>query len=96
MLAGGRSRRFGADKSDALLNGKSLLAAGITSVFGEFERGDVIAIEDPKGRMIAKGMVEYDKAECEKIRGLRSEEVARRLGHLPRSAVIHRDQMVIL
>lgn len=98
---GGRMRFNGSLRVDdgavqALQNGKSLLAAGITSVFGEFERGDVIAIEDPKGRMIAKGMVEYDKAECEKIRGLRSEEVARRLGHLPRSAVIHRDQMVIL
>ena len=98
---GGRMRFNGSLRIDdgavrALHNGKSLLAAGIIEVFGKFERGDVIAVEDAQGRMIAKGMIEYDQAECEKIKGLRSEEVADRLGELPRSAVIHRDQMVML
>lgn len=98
---GGRLRFSGSIRVDdgavkALETGNSLLAAGIIGVFGNFERGDVIAIEDAKGRMIAKGMVEYDREDCEKIRGLRSEEVGRRLGHVPRSAVIHRDQMVML
>ena len=98
---GGRMRFNGSILVDdgavrALHNGKSLLAAGVIEVFGAFERGDVIAIEDAQGRMIAKGMVEYDSPDCEKIKGLRSEEVADELGHLPRSAVIHRDQMVML
>ena len=98
---GGRLRFNGSVRIDdgcvaALRNGKSLLAAGITQVTGDFERGDVIAIEDSTGRMIAKGMVEYDYDECEAIKGLRSEQVAERLGHLPRSAVIHRDQLVVL
>ena len=80
----------------ALHNGKSLLAAGIIEVMGNFERGDVIAVEDAQGRMIAKGMIEYDVADCQRIKGLRSEEVAETLGSPPRSAVIHRDQMVML
>ncbi|SMQ61577.1 glutamate 5-kinase [Altererythrobacter xiamenensis] len=81
---------------EALKNGKSLLAAGIIEVTGDFERGDVIAIKDKEGRMVAKGMSEYDYDEADAIKGLRSDQVADRLGHLPRSAVIHRDQLVIL
>lgn len=98
---GGRMRFNGSVRVDAgavkaLRSGNSLLAAGLTDVFGKFERGDVIAVEDPEGRMIAKGMVEYDSPQCEAIKGLRSDEVATQLGAIPRSAVIHRDQMVLL
>ncbi|WP_086607961.1 glutamate 5-kinase [Erythrobacter donghaensis] len=98
---GGRLRFNGGIKVDAgcvsaLARGKSLLAAGITGVYGDFERGDVIKVEGPDGRLIAKGMVEYDWDECDAIKGLRSEEVADRLGYLPRSCVIHRDHMVLL
>ncbi|MDP5104491.1 MAG: glutamate 5-kinase [Erythrobacter sp.] len=81
---------------DALYRGKSLLAAGIIGVSGDFERGDVIKVEGPDGKLIAKGLVEYDWDECHAIKGLRSEEVAVRLGHLPRSCVIHRDHLVLL
>ncbi|MFU7527742.1 glutamate 5-kinase [Qipengyuania sp. ASV99] len=98
---GGRMRFNGSLRIDdgavaALNSGNSLLAAGLTQVLGKFERGDVIAVEDALGRMIAKGMIEYDSADCDKIKGLRSGEVEAVLGHVPRSAVIHRDNMVIL
>ena len=98
---GGRLRFNGALVVDegcvaALRNGKSLLAAGIVKANGNFERGDVIAIEDEQGRMIAKGMVEYDQDEVDAIKGLRSDAVKDRLGYLPRSSVIHRDQLVVL
>lgn len=98
---GGRMRFNGSIRVDdgavrALHNGKSLLAAGIIEVMGNFERGDVIAVEDAQGRMIAKGMIEYDATDCQQIKGLRSEEVAETLGSPPRSAVIHRDQMVMM
>lgn len=98
---GGRLRFNGGITVDAgcakaLTRGKSLLAAGITAVYGNFERGDVIKVEDPNGRVIAKGMVEYDWNECDAIKGLRSDELAERLGHLPRSCVIHRDHMVMV
>ncbi|MDC8754141.1 glutamate 5-kinase [Erythrobacter sp. sf7] len=98
---GGRLRFNGSIRVDqgcveALHRGKSILAAGIIGVSGEFERGDVIKVEDPDGKMIAKGMIEYDWDECDAIKGLRSEEVAERLGHLPRACVIHRDHLVLL
>ena len=98
---GGRLRFNGAVRVDngavkALQDGNSLLAIGVTEVFGKFERGDVIAVEDQEGRMIAKGMVEYDSHQCNVIKGLRSEKLADALDQIPRSAVIHRDQMVLL
>ncbi len=98
---GGRMRFNGSVRIDAgavkaLRDGNSLLAAGLTEVYGKFERGDVIAVEDSEGRMIAKGMVEYDSPQCEAIKGLRSDEVSEKLGSIPRSAVIHRDQMVLM
>jgi len=98
---GGRLRFRGSIMVDkgcvaALRRGKSVLAAGIIGVSGNFERGDVIKIEGPNGRVIAKGLVEYDWDECDAIKGLRSEDLAERLGHLPRSCVIHRGHMVLL
>lgn len=98
---GGRLRFNGSIRVDrgcveALHRGKSILAAGIIGVYGEFERGDVIKVEGPDGKVIAKGMIEYDWDECDAIKGLRSDEVAERLGHLPRSCVIHRDHLVLL
>jgi len=98
---GGRQRLKGALTVDAgcaraLLKGGSLLASGIKGVEGEFSRGDPIAVLDPVGKPVAQGLAEYDADEVERIRGRRSEEHQQLLGYAPRSAVIHRDQLVLL
>ncbi|HMP56774.1 MAG TPA: glutamate 5-kinase [Novosphingobium sp.] len=98
---GGRLRLRGqlavdAGAAGALLRGSSLLAAGITGVSGEFRRGDAIAVVDPEGRVIAHGLAEYDAGECAAICGRQSVEQEALLGYAPRSAVVHRDQMVLL
>ncbi|WEK48019.1 MAG: glutamate 5-kinase [Candidatus Andeanibacterium colombiense] len=98
---GGRMRMLGvldvdAGCAKALVKGGSLLATGITKIAGTFERGDPVAIHDPSGRLIARGLAEYSSAECEKLRGTRSDEHAALLGYAPRSAVVHRDQLVLL
>ena len=80
----------------ALAKGASLLAAGITHVDGEFERGELVLIRDGDGCAIAQGLAEYSAQKCRKIAGLRQAEQAEALGHAPRSAVVHRDQMVML
>lgn len=80
----------------ALAKGASLLAAGITHVEGEFERGELVLIRDSDGCAIAQGLAEYSAQKCRKIAGLRQAEQADALGHAPRSAVVHRDQMVML
>jgi glutamate 5-kinase len=43
----------------ALMSGKSLLPAGVRKVDGT-ARGDTVAIVDPDGREIARGLVAYD------------------------------------
>ncbi|MBO9499281.1 MAG: glutamate 5-kinase [Novosphingobium sp.] len=98
---GGRMRMLGvldvdAGCAKALAKGGSLLATGITKVVGSFERGDPVAIHDPAGKLIARGLAEYSSAECAKLKGTRSDEHAALLGYAPRSAVIHRDQLVLL
>jgi glutamate 5-kinase len=98
---GGRMRMMGKLTVDlgcakALVKGGSLLATGITKVEGEFERGDPVQVQDNTGRLIAQGLSEYNSDECGRIKGRRSEELAVLLGYAPRSAVIHRDQLVLL
>jgi glutamate 5-kinase len=80
----------------ALQTGKSLLAAGLIGVEGQFRRGDAVDVLDADGRAIARGLVGYDAADARLIAGKRSDAIAGLLGHAPRSAVIHRDQMVLL
>ena len=80
---------------NALHSGKSLLPAGVRKVTGNFSRGDTVAILDPDGREVARGLVAYDAADAVKIAGLKSGEIAARLGYEARAAMIHRDDLVV-
>ena len=98
---GGRLRLRGALVIDAgaaraLGKGSSLLAAGVIRVEGEFQRGDAVAIRSDAGETLAHGLAEYDALECARLMGHNSADHAALLGYAPRSAVVHRDQMVLL
>lgn len=98
---GGRLRLKGAlvidaGAAQALAKGSSLLAAGVVQVEGEFLRGDAVAIRNLAGETLAHGLAEYDAAECARLMGTHSTQHAALLGYAPRSAVVHRDQMVVL
>ena len=80
----------------ALGKGASLLPAGAKSVTGSFARGDVVDIVGPTGVAVARGLSEYDSVSVARIAGLKSEAIAAALGHAPRSALVHRDHMVML
>ncbi|WP_448582946.1 glutamate 5-kinase [Thermaurantiacus sp.] len=95
MVVEGRLR-VDAGAAQALGQGRSLLAAGITAVEGGFARGDAVDVVAPDGRTIARGLVAYDAEEVSRIAGKRSDAIGAILGYAPRSAVIHRDQMVML
>ena len=75
--------------------GSSLLAIGIQSVVGEFKRGSVVAIVDPDGNEIARGLCNYPSADVEKIIGVSSDQIAQILGHRPYESVVHRDNMAV-
>ncbi|WP_340265461.1 glutamate 5-kinase [Sphingobium mellinum] len=80
----------------ALSKGNSLLPAGVLRVEGLFARGDVVDILAEDGRVIARGLSEYDSAEAARIAGKRSDDIAALLGHLPRSVLVHRDHMAMV
>lgn len=98
-LAGGLTARgalhVDAGAARALTEGRSLLAAGVTRVEGEFARGDLVTIEGPAGT-IARGLAEYDAAEATRLVGRRSDEQAAILGYAPRAALVHRNHMALL
>lgn len=80
----------------ALRQGKSLLAAGVIGVEGAFQRGEVVAVAGPDGTVAAHGLVAYDAGDAMTIKGLRNDRQEAALGYTPRSAMIHRDQLVLL
>ena len=56
----------------------------------------MIEIRDENGLTIARGLAEYDALDCARIIGHRSSELEALLGYAPRSAVVHRNQMVLV
>jgi glutamate 5-kinase len=98
---GGRLRMRGfihvdAGAAAALAQGASLLAAGVVRVEGAFVRGDAIAVVGPEGVELARGLSEYDAAECAALAGHHSRDHAAILGYAPRAALIHRDHLVVV
>jgi glutamate 5-kinase len=76
--------------------GRSLLAAGITGTQGDFKKGDVVALCDAEGIVVARGLSNYSSGEVERVKGLKSEKIAQVLGHRPYEEVIHRDNLAIV
>lgn len=79
----------------ALNQGRSLLPIGVTKITGEFERGDTVAITDPDGREIARGLSGFDSDDARLAMGKRSDMIVELLGVGSRSELIHRDNMVL-
>ncbi len=79
----------------AMLSGKSLLPAGILAVSGDFERGDPVNIVGPQGVTFATGLVRYNNREADAIKGRKTTDIAAIIGHEPRAALVHRDDMVL-
>lgn len=75
--------------------GKSLLAAGITEIEGEFERQAAVQLCGPDGQEVARGIVNYGRTELQQIQGHHSEEIAQILGYDGAETVIHRDNLVV-
>jgi glutamate 5-kinase len=78
-----------------LQRGKSLLASGITATTGQFDRGDLVMVRDPKGGEIARGLSNYGSDELRLIMGKKSSEFEKVLGRPSYAEVIHRDNLVI-
>ncbi len=71
--------------------GRSLLAAGIVGVEGDFDADDAVEVVDLDGRVLAKGLSHLSAAAVRVIAGRRSDELTVGSGE-----VVHRDDMVIM
>ncbi|MDQ7975518.1 MAG: glutamate 5-kinase [Rhodocyclaceae bacterium] len=76
--------------------GKSLLPIGMTAVEGDFSRGDVIAIRDPQGLELARGLANYSSAEARLLCRKPSSEFERLLGYAAEPEMVHRDNLVLM
>jgi glutamate 5-kinase len=76
-------------------DGKSLLPIGVVEVVGEFERGEVIAVLDPEGRELARGLVNYSASDARRIARRPSSEIESLLGFVEEPELIHRDNLVL-
>ncbi|HOJ71378.1 MAG TPA: glutamate 5-kinase [Syntrophorhabdaceae bacterium] len=76
--------------------GKSLLPSGIIGTVGEFSRGDCVELKGIKGRVIARGITNYSSSDINKIKGIKSVDIEKKLGYKYTDEIIHRDNMVIL
>ena len=97
---GGRLKPAGVVQIDAgavvaLKAGASLLPAGVKGVVGEFARGDIIALVDEVGGVIAQGLSSYDANEVRSLAGQQSSEIERLLGYRRRPAVVEKDDLVL-
>jgi len=75
--------------------GKSLLPIGMTAVEGDFSRGDVIAVRDPAGGEIARGLANYASAEARLLCRKPSSEFEALLGYTGEAEMVHRDNLVL-
>jgi glutamate 5-kinase len=79
--------------------GASLLPGGVVAVEGEFGRGDLIEVllaGDANGRVLARGLVQYNSTDLRRIVGHHSREIEAILGFRYGESVIHRDDLVVL
>ena len=75
---------------------RSLLAAGIRQIEGEFDRGDIVDIYDAEGSHLGCGLVNYSSGEVSRIKGAHSGKIATLLGTDYGPEVVHRNNLAVI
>lgn len=78
-----------------LHQGVSILPVGVVAVAGDFRRGDMVRVLDDRGEEVAKGLVNYDVLESQRLIGCRSDAIKAILGYVDQPELIHRDNLVV-
>jgi glutamate 5-kinase len=74
----------------------SLLPAGVIAVEGAFSAGDPVDLATAQGRVVARGLVNFDARELPTLLGRSTRDLARELGAGYEREVVHRDDLVLL
>lgn len=80
----------------ALLEGKSLLSVGVVAINGDFSKGDAVTIINSQQVELARGLVNYNSDDTQKIMGIHSDEIEDILGYKNSDVLIHRDNLTLL
>ena len=80
---------------NALRKGGSLLPAGVVSVSGRFERGDLVVVRGADGREVGRGLSAYSNDDAKHIAGHKTSEIEAILGYRGRDELIHRDDLAL-
>jgi len=80
---------------NALKNHKSLLASGIKDCVGDFQPNDCVQIIDEANNKIAVGLTEYSSDMLSKIKGLKTEEIKKKLKIDYCKEVVHIDNLTL-
>lgn len=83
----------GAEK--ALAAGNSLLAVGVTAVEGNFEKGEAVRIRSASNKLLGIGLIAYDADETRLLMGKKTDAFEALVGYKGKTALIHRDDMVL-
>lgn len=75
--------------------GKSILSVGVKQVSGQFTRGELVVCHDMAGQEVARGLVNYNADEAQKIMGQTSSNIEAILGYVDEPELIHRDNLVV-
>jgi glutamate 5-kinase len=73
-------------------SGRSLLAAGVRGIEGQFDADAAVEIVDEHGSVFAKGLSRYSAAQLHLVAGRRTGDLPEGLPH----EVVHRDDLVVL
>jgi glutamate 5-kinase len=76
--------------------GKSLLAKGIITTEGTWERKEIVRIVNMLGDEIARGVAELSSKEVQLVKGLHSEIILKLIPDFDGEEVVHRDNMTLM
>lgn len=75
---------------------RSLLPVGVKKVEGNFSRGEAVVCVDENDQQIAVGLINYNAAEAARIAGQPTDKIESLLGYVDDTALMHRDNLVVL
>ncbi len=73
----------------------SLLPIGCTQVTGNFNRGAVVAMVNPQGEEVGRGLINYASDEVAKLLKKPSHQIESVLGYVSEEELVHRDNLVL-
>jgi glutamate 5-kinase len=74
----------------------SLLPAGVTEVRGRFTAGEAVDLVDLQGRVVARGLVNFDADEIPALLGKTTRQIAAEGGSGYDRTVVHKDALVVM